>query len=572
VDQSRPAPPGAADPDGVQAALACALLAASVAAAYSLTLSVPFLMDDRLSITDNPSIRRLWPAWGALLPPTEAGVGGRPLLNLSYAVNYALGGTAVAGYHVANILFHMLSTLVLFGTVRRTLRLPALARRFGPEATALALCVAAIWGLHPIQTESITYVSERAESLMGLFYLLTFYCFIRGAQGRARGLWWGASVLSCAAGAATKEVMVTAPFLLLLYDRTFLSGGFRAALSRNGWLYAALVSTLALLVPRLTSLSLGRVVYGVGFGGGVSPWDYARIESRVVAHYLLLPARPGSLVFDYGPCLSFERLPAGPYPILILALLAVAVAAVARRKAAGFAACWFFLILAPTSSFVPIVGQPVAESRMYLPLAGLVCLCALGGFAWLGRRILPVLALVAVLLAGATFLRNGTYLSEAGLWEDTVSKVPWNPRAHGNLGNAYALLPWGSRDAIREFREVLRLAPDYPEGHNNLGVELAKIPGRMDEAIAQYREALRLRPGFADAHSNLGNALRQTPGHADEAVAQYEEALRLDPSLAQAHRGLWLILSGMPGRAAEARRHLEALPPPAISGGTTNPD
>src|ERR1035441_2570568 len=221
----------------------CTILAAGAIAVYSRTLSVPLILDDPLSIADNASIRRLWPIWPVLSPPDEAGVGGRPMLNLTYALNYAVGGASVSGYHVVNLLIHVLAGVTLFALVRHTLLRPVLAQRFGSSANALALAVSAIWAWHPLQTESVTYISQRAESLMGLFYMLTLYCFIRGAEADGTGsrrIWFSLSVLACAAGIGTKEVMVTAPLLVFLYDRTFISGSFSGAWRRNWPPYLAL--------------------------------------------------------------------------------------------------------------------------------------------------------------------------------------------------------------------------------------------------------------------------------------------------------------------------------------------
>ena len=537
-------------------ALACAaILAAGTIAVYWRTMSVPLLFDDSVSIADNPSIRRLWPLWPALSPPDEAGVGGRPLLNLTYALNYAAGGTAVQGYHIVNLAIHVLAAVTLFAIVRRSLRRPALAGRFGPSAAPLALAVAAVWAWHPVLTESVTYISQRAESLMGLFYLLTVYCFIRGAEAGgagARRAWLASAALSCAAGAATKEVMVTAPLAVLLYDRTFISGSFAAAWRRNRPFYLALAATLLLLGHRVAGLRSGSLVYGVGFGGGVPWWDYGLSEGRAVVRYLLLSFWPSPLVFDYGRSVPCRLSDVWPYALVLATLLAATIAALRRSPAAGFAAAWFLLILAPTSSVVPVVGQSMAENRMYLSLAGVVALMVLGAFAVAGRLCLPVLALAAAGLGLASFHRNRDYASEQAIWRDTVSKNPANARAHGNLARVLAGTPGGLDEAVAQYEEAARLDPAAPEVRNNLANLLLRIPGRLGEAIAQYEAALRLGPDDALAHYNLACALARAPGRLEEAVAQYGQALRLDPGLVAAHYNLANALLRIPGRSGDA--------------------
>ncbi|MGD1021058.1 MAG: hypothetical protein ABSA12_17265, partial [Verrucomicrobiia bacterium] len=192
--------------------------------AYHNSLTGPFIYDDWLSIQKNPTIRHLWPIWQPLSPPHAGGitVEGRPLINLSLAVNYAIGGTNVRGYHALNLAIHILAGLTLFGIVRRTLLQPRLRERFGAVADELALAVALIWTVHPLQTESVTYIIQRAESMMGLFYLLTLYGFIRGTASPLPRLWHGLCIGACALGMASKEVMVSAPLMVMLYDRTFV--------------------------------------------------------------------------------------------------------------------------------------------------------------------------------------------------------------------------------------------------------------------------------------------------------------------------------------------------------------
>jgi hypothetical protein len=148
--------------------------------AYHNSFQGPFIFDDVGNILENPTIRHLWPIWETLSPPQRSGIAGRPVINLSLAVNYACGGTRVGGYHALNLGVHILAGLTLFGIVRRTLLQPRLRERFGPPADGLALITAVLWTIHPLQTESVTYIIQRCESIMGLFYLLTLYCFIRG--------------------------------------------------------------------------------------------------------------------------------------------------------------------------------------------------------------------------------------------------------------------------------------------------------------------------------------------------------------------------------------------------------
>jgi len=166
-------------------------------ATYHNCFVVPFLLDDVESIAQNPTIRHLWPIWQALSPSATSMVGGRPVVNLSFAFNYAVGGLVPWGYHALNLAIHILAGLALFGVVRRTLLQPSLRERLGPSAARWALAAAVLWTVHPLQTEAVTYISQRCESLMGLFYLLTLYCFIRGADSQRSDRWFALSVMAC---------------------------------------------------------------------------------------------------------------------------------------------------------------------------------------------------------------------------------------------------------------------------------------------------------------------------------------------------------------------------------------
>jgi len=547
----RPAEPSSVRRPDWPALASATVLALGTIAIYSRTFAVPFLFDDRGSIRDNSSIARLWPLWPVLSPPSEVGVGGRPLLNLTYALNHAFGGTAVAGYHAVNLFIHVLAAWTLFALVRRTLLRPVLAGRFGAAATPLALAVSAIWAWHPVQTESVTYLSQRAESLMGLFYLLTLYCFVRGAETDAKGsrrTWFALSVGACLAGVGSKEVIVTAPVMAFLYDRTFISGGFGAAWRRHRLPYVALAATW---LP-LGRLMIGLQERGVGFGHGVAWWAYGMTECRAVVKYLLLSLWPKPLIFDYGATVVTRASEVGPYILILASLLIATGVALRRAPSGGFLACWFFVILAPASSVIPVFSQPMAENRLYLSLAGVAAFAVLGAFALSGRRSLPVLAFVAAALALGSARRNRDYSSEQSIWIDTISKNPTDARAHNCLGNVWLDTRGRLPDAIAQFEEALRLKPDFEEAHNNLGDAFLRIPGRSKDAIAQYEEALRLRPDFFQARYNLGNALAKTPGRLPEAAAQYEEVLRLKPDYVAAHNNLGDVFWKMPGRESDA--------------------
>ena len=622
-----PAQPAPAEHRPVR--LAGALLAVLAAAAYANTFAVPLLLDDRSAITENPSIQSFWRLGRILQPPDLSSAGGRPVLNLSLALNYAISGQAVWSYHALNLLIHILAGLTLFGVVRRSLNKvrgtgfqPVLGTGHGLEAhaTCLAFAVAAIWMLHPLQTEAVTYISQRAESLMGLFYLLTLYGFIRDAdesesenrkakrgnaiQNRAAKFSLSAfrfsllSVSACFLGMGTKEVMVTAPALVLLYDRAFVSRSVGEALGRRPWYYCALGASWIPLGCLMAGSNLAHRLSGVS--GSVGGAQYACTELKVVTDYLALAIWPHPLVFDYGSEMQATGFGSvAPYALVILAAVAATVVAWRRSKPLGFAAVSFFLLLTPTSSFVPLPLQPMAESRMYLPLASVVTLAALGAYAAGPRPAFIALAIAGVALGVATFRRNLDYRSTVSIWEDTVAKRPESSRGQYSLGVMLGDIPGRLPEAIDHYEAAVRINPDYAEAHGNLAIALAQTPGREAEAlphfetslrldpslatihfsygatlekagrardaIGQYQQALQLRPDYLEAENNLANLLVAIPGRESEGLACYEQALRDHPesaqvrsNLAHAHCNLADRLIPIPGRAAEAMAHYEA--------------
>lgn len=527
------------------------ILVAGVIAVYARTFSVPLLFDDRAAIIDNPTIRH-WAT--AFWPPSNTTASGRPILNLSLALNYAISGTGPWSFHALNLAIHALAGLTLFGIVRRTL-----ARRADAAAiaTGIAFSVALLWTLHPLQTESVTYVIQRAESLMGLLYLLTLYGFIRGvdADGRPR-LWFSLSIAACLLGMATKEVTASAPLIVLLYDRTFVAGSFRAAWQLRRWVHLSLAATWLLLGVLVAGAGWNRNGT-VGFDVGITPWAYWLTQFEAVARYLWLSVWPHPLVFEYSAVWVNSPLELSLYALLVAGLASAALVALWRRPILGFLGTWFFAILAPTS-IMPSRMQMIVEHRMYLALAAVTTLIAIGIHAAIRSRSWMVCGLLALGLGLLAARRNEDYRSELALWRDTVAKRPDNAVAHFNLGNAWLEIPRHLDDAIAEYEAALRLKPDYAEVHNSLGFAWAQTPGRLDDARAEFEAAVRLDPAFASAHTNLGNVWSVMPGRLPDAIAQYEAALRLDPDYAEAHYNLGLAWSRMPGRLNDAIVHFEA--------------
>ncbi len=355
---------------------------------------------------------------------------------------------------------------------------------------------------------------------------------------------------------ATKEVMATAPLIVLLYDRTFIAGSFGAAWRQRRRFYVALAGTW-LLQAWLVWRSSGARGASAGLGLGVSPWTYLLQQCEAIVLYLKLSVWPHPLVLDYGTAVVHSLAEVWWQAIVVLALLGATVWALIRKPRIGFLGAWFFLILAPSSSVIPLVTQTMAEHRMYLPLAAVIAFLVFGLHSRL-RRPSPTFTFTFALalafpLGFMTVARNRDYRDAVTIWTDTVTKYPESARAHNNL--AVELLRLGHpTEADRHFARATAIQPDYVTAHYDWGAALLDR-GRVREAIAELQTAVQLAPEHADAQVNLGNALVRAQ-RAAEAIPHYEAALRIKPA-ADALYDLGFALVGI-WRAAEAAEKFRA--------------
>lgn len=556
--------------------------------AYSNSFAGKFLLDDRVGILENEQIKHPWPPWPLLKSR-------RPVVALSLAFNYALGGLKPWGYHFFNLAVHLLSAMLLFGVVRRTMSLGRMKHASRETASWFAVSVALLWVIHPLQTQSVTYVIQRSESLMGLFYLATLYCMIRGASSAKPLLWYGMSVACCALGMGSKAVMVTAPVIMLLYDRVFLSRSMTELIKRRWMLHLGLVATWNVLVfcgvfRGVLNPSTDNVTVGFGLEG-ISPLDYAMTQPGVIVHYLRLALWPQELCLDYGwPIVNGYReiVLSG---IAVLALVIGVVWAFLRKPWLAFTGAWFFIILGPTSSFIPI-KDPAFEHRMYLPLAAVLIVIVamvvrlmslasnrLGWGVQPRRMVLFLLMLIVCsMLGAATYRRNALYHDPVLIWQDTVDKAPHHARAHNTLG--WVLLEKGRvGKAIRKFQDAIARDSGFAAAHANLGIALLQkrdyrraieafrkafevdprefgamfhlklanayyLAGEHTSAIESFESVMDIDPEACreSDYLHLGNALK-IRGRLDEAVAAFQKSVEINPNYDKGHYSLGDVLS-----------------------------
>ncbi len=507
-----------------------------------------FVMDDTGHIVNNDRIRSLTPLnrfFGLR----------RPVVAFSLASNFAVNGLDTWGYHLVNVSVHILAALVLFGILRRTLRFKSAGPFDGISSDLIAFVVSLLWVVHPLQTQSVTYLIQRGESMMGLFYLLVIYCTIRSSKVQYPWGWYIAAIVSSVLALGCKGVAVTAPFLAFLYDRTFLAGSFKEALVERKSLYIGLIATWSMIaVGGLLVIFDSSRRANVGFGyKGVSWIEYLTTQPKILLHYLKLTFWPDILCLDYAWPVEHNMVVIGLTSAVVLAFSIVTIFALRFEPLVGYFAAWFFVILSPTSSFIPIKDMAV-EHRMYLPLAGLLLIAVISArhilellrkkahFNLATGRIVSLILVIATvgLLSYRTYLRNRDYENEVTMWRSVVRIAPHNERAQQNLGRGLSVR--GELDeALRHLRVALRLNPDHVNAHINIGNVYSK-QGEPDRAIPHYRRATQINPNLPYAYNNLGT-LYQKMKDIDQAIHFYKKALKIKPNYADAHYNIAMALA-----------------------------
>jgi tetratricopeptide (TPR) repeat protein len=532
--------------------LVCLLLAAATAAVYSRACQNGFVnYDDDSYVERNATVQKGLTAESArwAFTTTEM-VNWHPLSWLSFELDYQIFGLNPAGFHLTNVVLHVLNTLLLFVALRAL-----------TGAVWRSAFVAALFALHPLHVESVAWISERKDTLSTLLWMLTLvaYAFYARRPGVLRYL---LVAVPFTLGLLAKSMLVTLPFVLLLLDwwpLGRLRPGLRPALR-------LLLEKLPLLLLAAASCAITLVAQGQGDETNwVRPLG-VRLENAAASYvaYLGMTLWPHDLyLFHPFPRDLFPPLQVAGAGAVLVGLTAGCLLLARRAPYLAVGWLWYLGTLVPVIGVVQVIGDHgIADRYTYVPLTGLFVM-AVWGVADLASRLhVPALvtavtaavgAAVLVACAWATWVQIGYWHDSTTLWNQTLAIDPHNYLAHNNLGFVYH--SDGKLDeAIRHYKASLEAEPTYPLALYNMGCALAE-KGRTREAIGYYQQALKSNPDYTDAHNNLG-ALLLAQGDTDGAAREFRAALKKAPNIALYHNNLGLALL-QKGRLAEAAPEFE---------------
>jgi tetratricopeptide (TPR) repeat protein len=558
-------------------------LAVAIGGAYYNALENGFVFDDFLVVVDNPAVRTSHSLFALLGDPLL--LGERPLRTLSYVIDYRLGGMQPWVFHVSNVLYHWITACFVFLVAFRLTNAAAAGTEVdaAEEKTVAwrwrpALFITLLWAMHPVQTDSVTYIAGRRDVLGGLCLFVGFWAYLRfraaNALAAVRHGWLLLAGLVYGLGILSKESVIVLPALCLAYE--IHSDGVWASLRRR-WAFYTLAAALGMGV--LWYFAGERILeamqQGAWLGGSVAN-NFATV-ARIWVRYLTVMVYPRTLLADYSydafPVSESVTDPAVLWAVVALGATAIGVWGLARwRSLCGYGGVWMLIAILPVSHLIPI-KEIAAEHYLYVPLFGFcliagIVLDALCGkpISVLGQRasLRPIAGytLVAVLVAGAatrTVVRNRDWTDEETFWSATILTAPRCVRAHYNLAGVYKQQK-RSGDAAREFSTVLAISPQHVGAILGLG-ELAFEAGHYGQALSYAVKAQALaplNPGalylLAWSHLGLNNL--------DDAEKLFLHTLAYKPQLLGAYRGLEAVAkergdSEAQARWAEKRRALE---------------
>lgn len=502
--------------------IASLVIIAAILAVYFQTLHYPFVFDDHYYIVDEARVKSLSGFW----PPS----GTRYFGFLTFALNHHFGGLDTFGYHIVNTAIHAANSLLIFALVLLVFRTPFMEEAQKLEKVrgvgfAVALSSALIFAVHPVNTQAVTYITQRFASIATFFYLLSAVAYIRARLygiGFRSIFFLAVSVLAAVCAMKTKEISFTLPFMIALTEIAFFTGPLR---KRLFWLLPIALTIFVIPLSKIDGTPPPAIAEEASTRA-----EYLFTEFRVIVTYLRLLVLPveQALDYDYRSYTSFFAAPVIASFLFLASIFGAGVYLITRKsllRLCGFGIIWFFLTISIESSVIPLLRDFIFEHRVYLPGIGAFIAFSTIVFSSIARSrvsfAVPAIAVIAILsapLAYGAFQRNLVWKTQISVWEDSVAKHPKKARSRYNLGSLYAE-EGRMIEAKREFEKAISIRPGFSKPHNNLG-NIYYSEGRFAEAAREYRLAAEQDQANVEALYNLGNVY-MVLGRRGEAIAAF---------------------------------------------------
>jgi protein O-mannosyl-transferase len=511
---------------------------------YSNSFDCSFHFDDELNITENPVITNLYNFvnlnfWLHL---------GRQIAYLSFALNYHFNNLDVFGYHLINILIHIITGIITFLLVKLILNLNNSKNiKFNKYKDWIALFSALFFVVHPLQTQAVTYIVQRMASMAAMFYILSIYLYAIGRIEHTQKnnilkaiIFYFLALTSGIIGVMTKENAATFPFVMLLFEFFFIRNK-KNKIFKKYIIFS--VSGFALICILYLLLNTDIFTTSATSGMSISSIDYLINQFIVIVRYLQLTILPinqcadyGNIVFNFPFTSSILDIKVIGCFLLLVGIFTLAVYLYKKNKAMSFGLFWFFIALSVESSIIPI-ADPMFEHRMYLPMLG-IALFLISSLYMISNKIKPInvfsfLFLIIVIMGVFSYSRNKVWKSEILLLSDVIKNAPYNARCYYNRGRLIYKLA-DKQGAIKDFSSAIELKPNFAEAYYNRGIARKDI-GDFDGAEQDYNRAIEIKPKSADYYINRG-VLKENLNDFEGALQDYSIAIQINPNYAIAYK------------------------------------
>jgi len=523
---------------------------------YSNSFQCSFHFDDLPRIVNNPNIRNLVDvkAWWNSYPM-------RPVGMFTFALNYHFNKLDVFGYHLVNLIIHLINACLVWWLTLLIFSSPALKDNpVTQQKKIIAFLTALLFVSHPLTTQSVTYIVQRMASLVTMFYFLSIALYLKarlaGKGKTSTYLLFAGSLISAVLAMLTKENAFTLPFAIVLFELFFLQTKKRTVNFRDYrvvLLIAALLGII-IIIPLKFSFSIFKPIPpSLGNTYTITPLNYLFTQFSVIIKYIQLLFLPINQTFEYDFPISnsFFEIRTMLCFVILLSVIILAILSFKKYRIISFGIFWFFLTLSIESSFIPI-ADVIYEHRTYLPSFGFFLILSSGIFFFLWNKNKYFAIIILVIIIGSnsflTYERNKVWKDTFTFLSDIILKSPNKARPIGGLGDYYKDLG-KSEMAIADYSRAIAINPKYTEAYINRGIIYGNM-GKWNEAISDYSKAVEIDPKSDQAYYDRGNAYR-TIGKWDKAIADYSRAIAINRkySVAYSNRG---IVKGNMGKWNEA--------------------